>query len=190
MTPRPLRGKIVYAFTSFVPEAPFEIINPSGSRASYRSTAEILEAIKADELSADTQEYVVAAKLRPVVVLQDRPRGVLREYAALKLTRLNKLSEEARKRVRQQHEPALFFLDHGNARYGLKQDNAVDLNSLVRIHETAILPGQLGELDANEIDVLGRRLAVYLDIDLGAAIREGVLKRFAELAAEQRRRRS
>jgi hypothetical protein len=64
----------------------------------------------------------------------------------------------------------------------------VDLNSLVRLHRSVIMTRPVGYLDAHEIDVLGRRLAEFLDIDLTPAIREGVIRRWEQLIEAQQRR--
>lgn len=133
--------------------------------------------------------FGVAAKLRPLVFLQDRPRGVLPEFAALKLTRFSKLGEGDQQRVRDGGEPALLHLRVDRPRYGLSQENAIDLNSLVRVHRSALVTRPVGYLDANEIEVLGRRLATFLDVDLDRAIQEGVLARWEKLVATQRARR-
>lgn len=184
-----MRGAVVWAFTAFQPEAPFAIVRPDGSTRVYADAAAVARAIKAGEL-AQAPPFVVPAKLRPVVLLQDRPRGVLREYAALKLTRFTKLSGTDQQRVRNGDEPALFHLPLDKPKYGLPQENAVDLNSLVRVDHSAIVTRPVGYLDANELDVLGRRLAVFLDIDLEPAIRDGVIERWQKLIdAQQQRRR-
>ena len=133
--------------------------------------------------------FSVPAKLRPVVLLQDRPRSALPEYAALKLTRFTKLSAPEQQRVRDGDEPALFYLPVDKLKYGLAQENAVDLNSLVRVHRSAIVTRPVGYLDTNEVDVLGRRLAAFLDIDLEPAIRDGVIERWQKLVAAQQQRR-
>jgi hypothetical protein len=121
---------------------------------SYRDAAAVAQAIRDREPT-----FHVQAKLRPVVLLQDRPRGALPEYATLKLAHFTKLSVADQQRVRDGQEPALFFLRVDKSKYGLAQENAVDLNSLVRVHRTAIVTRPVGHLDENEINVLGRRLA-------------------------------
>jgi hypothetical protein len=110
---------------------------------------------------------------------------VLPEYAALKLARFTKLKAGDQQRVRDGKDEALFYLPLNRAKYGLEQENAIDLNSLVRVHRSAIVTQPVGRLDANEIDVLGRRLAHFLDVDLEPAIREGVIERWQKLVATQ-----
>lgn len=181
---RGLRGAIVWAFTAFQPEAPFALTGVDGVERSYATAGDVAVAIRGGELSW-TPRFRVSAKLRPLVLLQDRPRGVLPEYAALKLTRLTKLDPEDQRRVRDGDEPALFHLPLDRRKYGLQQENAVDLNSLVRVHASAIVTRAVGRLDANDVDVLGRRLATFLDIDLDRAIREGVITRWEQLVADR-----
>jgi hypothetical protein len=185
---RGLRGAIAWAFTAFQPEASFEVVGVDDVARSYESAPAVARAVKDGELH-QVPTFRVAAKLRPLVFLQDRPRGVLPEYAALKLTRFTKLDPAAQRRVRDGQEPALFYLAANRAKYGLAEENAVDLNSLVRVHRSAIVTRTVGYLDENEIDVLGRRLATFLDIDLGPAIRQGVIERFNKLAAAQQARK-
>jgi hypothetical protein len=187
---RGLRGAVLWAFTAFQPEAPFELVDVHGNDRLYSDAPAVARAIKDGEL-AQVPRFKVAPKLRPLVILQDRPRGVLPEYAALKLTRFTKLGADDQQRVRDGLESALFHLPLNKGKYGLAQENAIDLNSLVRIHQSAIVTSPVGGLDENEIDVLGRRLARFLDIDLEPAIREGVLERWEQLvAARQASRRS
>lgn len=186
--PRGLRGAVLWAFTAFQPEAPFELVDVSGETRLFPDAPAVARAIKDGEL-AYVPRFNVAAKLRPLVILQDRPRGVLPEYATLKLTRFTKLDADDQQRVRDGLEPALFHLPLNRGKYGLTQENAIDLNSLVRIHQSAILTSPVGRLDENEIDVIGRRLARFLDVDLEPAIREGIIERWERLVAAQQARR-
>lgn len=185
-----MRGAIAWAFTAFQPEAPFELlVGVDAVARTYPDAASVAQAVRDGEL-AQMPTFKVPAKLRPLVFLQDRPRGALPEYAALKLARLTKLTPAEQARVRKRDEPALFYLPRDKAKYGLAEENAVDLNSLVRVHRSAIVTRPVGHLDDNEIDVLGHRLATFLDIDLAPAIRQGVLDRWEKLIAAQQKRRT
>ncbi|HXA53966.1 MAG TPA: hypothetical protein VNV37_03730 [Solirubrobacteraceae bacterium] len=179
---------MLWALTVFQPEAPFQLVDVDGDEHLYPDAPAVARAIRDGEL-AQASSFKVTAKLRPLVILQDRPRGVLPEHAALKLTRFTKLAAGDQQRVREGLEPALFHLPFNKGKYGLTRENAIDLNSLVRIHQSAIVTSPVGRLDENEIDVLGRRLASFLDIDLQPAIREGVIERWEQLVAAQRVRR-
>lgn len=182
---RGLRGAIVWAFTTYQPQAPFRLIDSRGKSRLYADSSAVARAIRDGEL-LPAPTFEVQAKIRPLVLLQDRPRGALPEYAALKLAGFPKLSADDQRRVRDGREAALFYLPLNRAKYGLSQENAVDLNSLVRAHRSAIVTSPVGRLDDNEIDVLGRRLAHFLDVDLEPAIREGVIERWEKLVAAQR----
>lgn len=185
---RGLRGAVAWAFTAFQPEAPFELVGVDGTARAYPTAVAVAQAIKGGEL-AQLPTCNVSAKLRPLVFLQDRPRGALPEYAALKLARFTKLSEDDQHRVRSGNDPALFYLSASKPKYGLAEENAVDLNSLVRVHRSAIVTRAVGYLDENETDTLGRRLATFLDIDLELAIRQGIIERWEKLVAAQQARR-
>lgn len=186
---RGMRGAIVWAFAGFQPGAPFDVVDSGGEVRSYPAVGELAEAMKKGELP-QAARFLVQAKLRPVVLLQDRPRGRLPEFAALKLARFTKLARANQQQIRAGGDDALFYLPLNRSKYGLKQENAVDLNSLVRLHQSVIVTSPVGYLDENEIDVLGRRLAKFLDIDLGPAIRQGVIDRWEQLVAAQQQRRS
>jgi hypothetical protein len=183
-----MRGALAWALTTFQPEAPFELTGTDGTTRAYATSADVVRAVKEGELAV-TPTFHVEAKLRPLAFLQDRPRGMLPEYAALKLTRLSKLPSADRERVRRGAEPALFYLAKNKAKYGLDQENAIDLNSLVRVHRSFVVTRPVGYLDDIEIDDLGRRLATFLDVDLEPAIREGVIRRWEQLVAHQQAQR-
>jgi len=121
----------VWALVAFQPEAPFEL---DGS--SYPTVADVSRAMRRGSLQS-TPTLLVEIKLRPVLVLQDRPRGAIPEYAALKLTRLTKVSSAARRQIRDGRASSYAYL--GAGRYGLRHENAIDLTSLVRVHRSAIV---------------------------------------------------
>ena len=129
---------------------------------------------------ADLRGAIVWATLpstpsvRAMVLLQSRPMGSLPEYAALKLTRLTTLTDAERDQVRSGAVRDLLYLEEDPARYGLPTENAVDVNSLVRVHRDAIL-SVVGRLDPHQVVTLGHKLAAALDIDLRGPIREGVM---------------
>ncbi len=163
----------MWATTTFQPEAPFRVMRADGSIAVFDTVHHLAEAIGQHKISI-AHTFLVDAKIRPVVILQGRPRGALPEYAALKLTRLAKLTDDGRKRVRQGLYPDLLYLAEDAGKYGLPTENAIDVNSLVRVHRDAII-AVAGRLDSAEITTLGHKLAAALDIDLRGPIREGVV---------------
>ncbi len=161
-----LRGSIVWSLVGFVPEAPFRLWHgyehPSSQLADARTFA---QQVRGQGLDA-RQTFLVDGKLRPVVLLQDRPRNVLREIVGLRMVRLETLPEPAQAAIRDKREPSLFHLPVCTSKYGLSKEMAVDLNALVRVHATAIVPRAVGRLDDNEMRVIGQRLVEHLDIDL------------------------
>ncbi len=163
----------MWATTTFQPEAPFRVMSGDGSIAVFVTAAELAGAIGRHEVPV-THTCLIDAKIRPVVILQGRPRGALADYAALKLTRLAKLSRLERDRVRADASPDRLYLPKDPGKYGLPTENAVDVNSLVRVHRDAIV-AVAGRLDLQQVTTLGHKLAAALDIDLRGPIREGVM---------------
>ncbi len=160
-----LRGAVVWALVGFVPEAPFRLWHGDEHPASELPDAgRFAKQVREQGLDAQ-QTFLVEGKLRPVVLLQDRPRNVLREIVGLRMVRLETLTEPAQATIRDQREPSLFHLPVRPSKYGLSKEMAVDLNALVRVHATAILPRAVGRLDDNEMRVIGQRLVQHLDID-------------------------
>jgi hypothetical protein len=161
-----LRGAILWAIASYVPEAPFRLWlgdgHPPGEIADARAFA---YQVRQQGLDAE-QTFLIKGKLRPVLLLQDRPRRALREIVALRMVRLETLPETQQASIRDQREPSLFHLPVRPAKYGLSKEMAIDLNAIVRVHASAILPRAVGRLDDNELRVVGQRLVEHLDIDL------------------------
>jgi mRNA-degrading endonuclease toxin of MazEF toxin-antitoxin module len=185
MTPAPapgLRGAIVWAIVAYVPEAPFRLWlgtdHPPGQLADAHSYA---QQVRRQGLDAE-QTFLVKGKLRPVVLLQDRPRGVLREIVALRMVRLESMTEGQQASVRDHREPSLFHLALRPSKYGLSREMAIDINALVRVHASAMLPKAVGRLDDNEMRVIGQRLVEHLDIDLEPLLAQLVEERLEQLA--------
>jgi mRNA-degrading endonuclease toxin of MazEF toxin-antitoxin module len=126
-------------------------------------------------------QLVIGAMLRPVVLLQDRPQGVLGDVLALATVRVDALPAEDRERVREQAEPSLFHLPVRPQKYGLHVEVAVDLNALTRLSTSLLLPRPVGALDTNEMRVIGERLVTHLDLDLEPIIAAQVEERLTKL---------
>lgn len=177
-----LRGAIVWAIVAYVPEAPFRLWlgegNPLGEIASAGAFA---HQVRRQGFDAE-QTFLVKGKLRPVLLLQDRPRRALREIVALRMVRLETLTEPQQASIRDQREPSLFHLPVRTAKYGLSKEMAIDLNALVRVHVSAILPKAVGRLDDNELRVIGQRLVEHLDIDLEPLLARLVEERLETLS--------
>lgn len=181
-----LRGAIVWAIVAYVPQAPFRLWlgaeHRPGEHADARSYA---EQVRQQGLDAE-QTFLVGGKLRPVVLLQDRPRGVLREIVALRMVRLETLTAAQQASIREQREPSLLHLPVRPAKYGLGKEMAIDLNALVRVHASAMLPRAVGRLDDNELRVVGQRLVEHLDIDLEPLLARLVEERLEQLTDPER----
>ncbi len=179
--PRGLRGAIVWAITSYIPEAPFRLWLGDETATGTIASAEVFgQQVRKQGLDPE-QVFLVKGKLRPVLLLQDRPRRVLREIVALRMVRLEKLSNTQRERIRRHEEPSLFHLPVAPKKYGLTKEVAIDVNALVRVHASAILPKAVGRLDDIELQVIGQRLAEHLDIDLEPLVTRLVEERLEAL---------
>lgn len=181
--PAGLRGAIVWAVVACVPDGPSRLWQGVGSEpVEVPNATTFALRVRQEQLAAD-QTLLVDAKLRPILLLQDRPRGVLREMVALRMVYLEKLSDRQRNSIRDQDEPSLFHLPVRLSKYGLTREMAVDLNALVRIHASAMLPRPVGRLDDNEMRVIGERLVEHLDVDVEPLVTRLVEQRLAQLNA-------
>ena len=124
--------------------------------------------------------------LRPVVILQERPRRALLEYAALRIARLEEPSPGQQESIRAHREPSLFYLPANRAKYGMTKEGVIDLNALIRIHGSAIAGRPIGRLDAAELRAVGERLVEHLDIDLTLVVERKIRERTERLAAARR----
>ena len=166
-TAGPGRGSIVWALTLFENEAPFRVVAPAGARGSHRSVSSLTAATRMPR----GVELAIGVKVRPVLLLQDRPLGRLPDLVALKLARLGKLSASARARIVAQRSPLFWFLGRDPARYGLREEAAIDVASIVRIHPSAIAGRPVALLDDDVMAEVGERLTRVLDLDLSALVR-------------------
>lgn len=164
--PGPGRGSIVWALTPYETEAPFRVVAPADLRGSHRSVAALSAAGGQRGV-----ELVIGAKVRPVLLLQDRPIGRLPDLVGLKLARLGRLSAAARERIVAQHSPLFWYLGSDPGRYGLRQEAAVDVAAVVRVHPSAIAGRPVAVLDDGVMREVGERLARVLDLDLSSLVR-------------------
>ena len=181
-----LRGAIVWAVAPYAPQAPFRLWGGPDQPATTIETATELARLVAERGLDAEQTFLTTGKLRPVVILQERPRRALPEYAALRIARLEELSPGQQESIRAQREPSLFYLPANRAKYGMTKEGAIDLNALIRIHESAIAGRPIGRLDANELRVVGERLVEHLDLDLTLLVERKIRERMERLAAARR----
>ena len=57
------------------------------------------------------------------------------------------------------------------------------LNSVIRIHESAVAGAPIGRLDANELRAIGERLAEHLDLDIQMLIESKARELLQRIAA-------
>jgi mRNA-degrading endonuclease toxin of MazEF toxin-antitoxin module len=182
-----LRGAIVWAVAPYAPKAPFRIWGGAAAPVATIETAtELARLVSRRGLDAE-QTFLTTGKLRPVVILQERPRHALPEHVALRIVRLEQLAPSRQEAIRAQREPSLFHLRAHKAKYGMTKEGAIDLNALIRIHESAIAGRPIGRLDANELRVIGERLAEHLDLDLTMLIERKARSLLERIAASQER---
>ena len=179
-SPRCVRGAVAWALVPTVTDHGLLVLRGT-------STQRVSTAALASEF-CDRRgggELVVGAILRPVVLLQDRPQGVLGDVLALVAVRMDALPPDDRERVREQEEPSLFHLPVRTAKYGLHQEVAVDLNALTRLSTSLLLPRTVGALDANEMRVIGERLVTHLDLDIEPIVAAQVEDRLTRLVGPE-----
>jgi hypothetical protein len=159
-----LAGSVRWAVVPLAPAPPFRLYAGTGSEPIVVPKAETV--IEAARKRVDVElSYIVPAKARPVLLLNDPPASHHREVTALRLVRLSKLSPDEQQRVRAQQEELLFPLVP--ERFDLPEENAAMVAALVRLHVDAIGgPGSLGRLDDNEMRVLGERIIRFYGFDV------------------------
>jgi hypothetical protein len=163
------QGAIVWAVSTFDAKAPFRVIHHDGSETPFASAAELGSAVIKREIGPEF-DLAIGAKVRPVLLLQDRPVGRLQDYAALSLTRLQKFPADDQQRIRDGDEEMLFYLGHNKGKYGLDKEYAAHLGSLHRIHATAVVGGPLGAVDQAELRTICERLVRVSDLDVSNLI--------------------
>ncbi len=71
----------------------------------------------------------------------------------------------------------------------MAKEGAIDLNALIRIHESAIAGAPIGRLDSNELRIVGERLAEHLDLDLSGLVEREARELLERIAAHKERER-
>lgn len=156
-----LQGGVVWALVLYENEAPFRLADHAKT---YADISALARSVRDREIAPEFT-ISVGAKIRPVLILQDRPQGRLPEYAALKLTRLEKLAADDIEAIRSRRSERFFDLPEPR-RFGIKAETAVDLLALTRVHQSAIVSRPRGKLNANEFRVICERLVDVLDLDI------------------------
>jgi hypothetical protein len=175
-----LAGSVRWAVAPYAPAPPFRIY------AAGREPYELPEAdplLDASRQGGDAEfTYLISAKARPVLVLNEPARSEWDEVVALRLRRLSAVSDPQRRdRIRQHEEPLFYHLDP--KRFDLPEENAVLIPALVPIGTAAISADEpAGTLNENEMRIVGERLIRHFGFD----IRSLVEQRIHELARRRR----
>jgi hypothetical protein len=180
-------GAIVWAVAAQGPERPFRVLQPDGSATRFSDADDLARAVRTRQMPG-AFELVVPAKVRPVVLLQDRPRGRFADFAALRLVRVEKFAPSDQDTIRRGQEPTLLHLGQDEARYGLAREYAVLLTSLHRVHRTSIVGQPIGRVDRADLRTIGERVVAFTDLDLSDLIvrRAARLVRYAERGGPER----
>jgi hypothetical protein len=160
----PAAGEIYWAIVPYTPATPFQVHVADGTPVEVPTASQIVDGLRK---GGDAEfEFVVRAKARPVLLLSGRSDSRTGDLFALRLLRLEKLSEQERQRVEEQREPSLFHLPPERFP-DLGQDSAAMVTAPIRLHETALdTRKSLGRLDRNEMRALVERFVSYWQFDL------------------------
>lgn len=158
-------GAIVWAVIPYIAQAPFRVLEPDGTETRFADARAVARAIRGRQLPGQF-ELAIAAKLRPVLLIQDRPRGRFADFAALRLVRMEKFSAAEQDAIRSGQEASLLHLGHDESRYGLAREYAVRLTSLHRVHRGTIAGAPVGRVDRADLRAICERVAAFTDLDL------------------------
>jgi hypothetical protein len=165
------RGAIHYAVVPYAVAPPFRLRTADGSETGHPDAGDLGRAVVDRTLPVEF-ELVMRAKIRPVLLLHDRPLGRFKEFAALQITSIGNFDPARQEAIRRQEEPALFHLDpRRKPGYGLRKESVVEVNALVRVRHGALAGGCLGRVDQAEFRTICERLARVSDLDLADLIR-------------------
>ncbi len=158
-----LAGAVVWGVVPFIPEAPFRLY-----AGQERPPIEVLDAkplTSSGQKGGDTQfDFVVKGKARPVLILSDKHADDLAEYLALRLARFTKFAAVEQQTIRAQKHSTLVYLKP--EKFSLPEENAAMLDSLVRVHKTAIDTKPSGQLDEYELRTVQERFLRFHGFDL------------------------
>ncbi len=177
-------GAIVWAISPFELKQPFRVIEHGGTETRLPDAHTLARRVFKREMAGDF-EIAVGAKLRPVLLLQDRPAGRFEDFAALRLLRVAKFDPADQQTIRNGDEETLFYLGHNKRKYGMDKEYAVVLTSLHRVHRSAIVGNPVGAVDQAELRTLCERLVHVSDLDLSNLIARKANELVARLAQRE-----
>jgi hypothetical protein len=186
-TPSARKGAIVWAISPVEVKQPFRVIEHDGTETRLPDAQTLARKVFKKEMAGDF-EIAVGAKLRPVLLLQDRPAGRFEDFAALRLLRIEKFDPADQQTIRNGDEETLFYLGHNKRKYGMDKEYAVVLTSLHRVHRSAIVSSPVGAVDQAEFRTLCERLVHVSDLDLANLIARKANEFVARLAQREARR--
>jgi len=175
-------GEVYWAIVPYTPATPFKINVVDGAPLEVPTASQIVDGLRK---GGDAEfEFVVRAKGRPVLLLSGHSDSRTGDLFALRLARLEKLSDRERQRVEEQREPSLFHLSPERFP-DLGESSAAMVTAPIRLHGTALdTRRSLGRLDRNEMRVLVERFVTYWQFDL----RQLLLAQIRELQHRRRAR--
>jgi len=176
-----LAGTVRWAIAPFAPAPPFRIYAAGREPYELNDAEQLLNASRGGGDAEFT--YLISAKARPVLILTEPERSEWDEVLAVRLRRLSAITDlQQQERIRQHEEPLFFHLDP--KRFRLPEESAVLIPALVPIGIGAIgTAGPLGELNENEMRLVGERLIRHFDFD----IRSLLERRIRELSRRRQR---
>jgi mRNA-degrading endonuclease toxin of MazEF toxin-antitoxin module len=158
------RGRIVYGLFPFVAKFP-------ASTADGKALESIEALARAHR--GDSVSLVVEARLRPVLLLHDGTRG---EHADVACVRINTVKDQHRRdkatweRIAAGEHPFFVHLPGAVKRYGLRADSLIAVAAVGTVHKSALLGPPVGGLSADEMRIVGERLARALQLDLAPLV--------------------
>lgn len=178
-----LAGTVRWAVVPYAPRPPFRLY--AGEGHAPVSVPDAAKLIASARRGGDAEfSYLVPGKARPVLILNDPPSEHHQEITALRLLRLSKVADPARREeIRRNGDPLLFHLDP--ARFALPEENAAIVSALVRVHVDAIdANAALGTLSSTELSAVGERIIGFYGFDTRLLVERTI----RELASRRRRR--
>jgi hypothetical protein len=173
-------GEAYWAIVPYTPATPFKVHVADGAPVEVPTASQIVDGLR----KGGGAEFVVRAKARPVLLLSGHSDPRTGDLFALRLQRLEKLSDQERQRVEEQREPSLFHLSPERFP-DLGKASAAIVTAPIRLHETALDTRKpLGRLDRNEVRTLVERFVSYWQFDL----RQLLIAQIRELQHRRRAR--
>lgn len=158
------RGRILYALFPFASAFPVELADGT----SYGTVEQLASA-----QGGRPAKLVVAARLRPVLLLHDGTRGPHGDIVCLRVNTVKpalKARAQTWRRIVEQEHPWFFHLPAGVRRYGLREESVIAVNSIGTVNKNALMGPPVGGLAHGELQALNERLARALQLDLAPLV--------------------